>query len=130
MSWSLVSVVVCKNPVIILYVRVYTCTLTIKAISGTVSFRYDSGVTLIIIIICRNRHIFKRGWMPHKRETQMVYNLHFPTGTTYFRVFLEFGIEGHFKERKLYQFPGWMKNSPYYCPAGARTHDLPHTQTS
>ena len=36
-----------------------------------------------------------------------------------------------FQERKPYQFPGWMKNSPYYiAPAGARTHDLPHTQTS
>ena len=21
-----------------------------------------------------------------------------------------------FQERKPYQFPGWMKNSPYYCP--------------
>ena len=35
------------------------------------------------------------------------------------------------QERKPYQFPGWMKYSPYYiAPAGGRTHDLPHTQTS
>ena len=27
-----------------------------------------------------------------------------------------------FQERKPYQLPGRMKNSPYYAPAGARTH--------
>ena len=44
---------------------------------------------------------------------------------------LEFGIEGYIQERKPYQFPGRMKNSPYYiAPAEARNHDLPHTQTS
>ena len=31
----------------------------------------------------------------------MVCNLHFPTGTTYFRFFLEFGIEGHFRRENL-----------------------------
>ena len=52
----------------------------------------------------------------------MVCNLHFPTGTTYSN-FLEFGNRRAFQERKPYQFPGRVKNSPYYCPAGARTHD-------
>ena len=49
-----------------------------------------------IIIICRNRHSYQRGWMPHKRETQMVCNLHFPRGLR-ISEFLEFGIEGHFR---------------------------------
>ena len=56
---------------------------------------------IIIIIICRNRHSFKRGWIPHKRETLMVCNLHFPTGTTYFIIF---GIEGHFRRENPTSF--------------------------
>ena len=50
--------------------------------------------------------------MPHRRETQMVCNLHFPTGTTYFRIW---NIRA-FLERTPYQFPGRMKNSPCHCP--------------
>ena len=61
----------------------------------------QSNLNMIIIIICRNRHSYKRGWMPHKREAQMVCNLNFPTGTTYFRIVFEFGIEGHFRRENL-----------------------------
>ena len=33
-----------------------------------------------------------------------------------------------FQERKPYQFPGWMKNSPYYCPGrGANPRPPAHT---
>ena len=53
--------------------------------------------------------------MPHKRETQMVCNLHFPTGTRYLRFFRIWNRRA-FQERKPYQFPGWMKNSPCYFP--------------
>ena len=58
------------------------------------------------------------GWMPHRRETHMVSNLHFPTGTTYFRIW---NIRA-FLERTPYQFPGRMKNSP--CP-GQGTNQRP-----
>ena len=54
-----------------------------------------------IIIICRNRHSYLRSWMPHKRETQMVCNLHFPTGTTYFRIFLNLEWKGISEENTL-----------------------------
>ena len=50
--------------------------------------------------------------MAHKRETQMVCNLHF---TTYFRLFWIWNRRA-FQERKPYKFPGWMQNSPYYYP--------------
>ena len=55
--------------------------------------------------------------MPHKRETQMVCNLHFPTGTI-----SEFRIWNRraFQKRKPGQFPGRMKNSSYYCPRSGR----------
>ena len=61
--------------------------------------------------------------MPHKRETHMVCNLHFPTGTTYFRIW----NRRAFQERNPYQFPGRMKNSPYHCPGrGANKQGVPH----
>ena len=87
---------------------------------------------ILIIIICRNRHRL-RGWMLRKRETHMVCNLHFPTGTTYFKFFRIWNRRS-FHVRKPYQFPGWMKHSPYYCPGrGAsprppRTPRLPNKQ--
>ena len=68
--------------------------------------------------------------MPHKRETQMVCNLHFPTGTTYFWIW----NWRAFQERKSYQFPGRMKSSPYYCrrpgrePTTSRTPRLHNKQ--
>ena len=68
--------------------------------------------------------------MPHKRETQMVCNLHFPTGDYLFQNFLEFGIEGHFRRENLTSFLVGWKTLLTIAPAGARTHDLPHTQTS
>ena len=34
----------------------------------------------------------------------MVCNLHFPTGDYLFQIFLEFGIEGHFRREKLTSF--------------------------
>ena len=59
--------------------------------------------------------------MPHKRETQMVCNLHFPTGTTYFRFLLEFGIEGYFRRENLTSFLVGWKTLLTIAPAGERT---------
>ena len=93
------------------YIKLYYYCVSIGANYIILTYR-----EIIIIIICRNRHSFKRGWIPHKRETLMVCNLHFPTGTTYFNFFYNFWNRRAFQERKPYQFPGWMKNSPYDCP--------------
>ena len=73
------------------------------------------SVIIIIIIICRNRHSFNvagcliRG----RRRWSVTYTS--PRGpriSEFFRIW----NRRAFQERKPYQFPGWMKNSPYYCP--------------
>ena len=63
--------------------------------------------------------------MSHKRETQMVCNLHVPTGTT-----SEIRMEGTSEEKTL---PVSWQDETFFLliiSAGARTHDLPHIQTS
>ena len=42
----------------------------------------------------------------------MVCNLHFPTGTSEFRIWNRRALQ----KRKPYQSPGRMTNSLYYCP--------------
>ena len=56
----------------------------------------------------------------------MVCNLHFPTRTSEFKIWNRMA----FQKRKPYQFPARVKTPLTIAPAGARTHDLPHTQTS
>ena len=51
--------------------------------------------------------------MHHKRKTQMVCNLHFPTRTTSeFEIWNRMALQ----KRKPYQLPGRMNISPNYCP--------------
>ena len=54
----------------------------------------------------------------------MVRNLHFPTATS------EIRMEGNLEEKTLVISWQGETTHPTIAPAGARTHDLPHTQTS
>ena len=54
----------------------------------------------------------------------MVCNLHFPTGTIRSSEFRIWNRRA-FQERKPYQFPGRMKNSPYYCPGWGASPQSP-----
>ena len=85
---------------------------------------------ILIIIICRNRHrilvfnvagcliLGRRRWSVtyiSPRELRI---------SEFFRIW----NRRAFQERKPYQFPGWVKNSPYYCPGRALL--VPHPTSS
>ena len=79
-----------------------------------------------IIIIYRNRHSFNVAGciIRVRRRWSVTYTS--PRGLR----ISEFGIEGHFRIENLTSFLVGWKTLLTIAPAGARTHDLPHTQTS